>query len=564
MKKNKIKKSIYARILAVFFATYLLLMVGFSVFLISQEKKVVGREVGTSSLQISNEVVEILSGHIDNSNQIMDISKVKKEFVKQAFALSTLNVAEIAVFTSDYELIYHTNDYWRCSYTEYIEGNTHYTGYGLLNPKDWFSEEEVKELEGYLYANPKTEKVGGLYSYSLSIEGFWTDDEMIIPDKIYITPLYADTMDEYGTVLSSSGTRKYAYNSSYEDKENLPYFERGAILPMNKVLSNQNQTELRQIVTNQSNLIKSIQQFPVSAVSTERVNALTYRYYLVMPYKSTVTSMDNNSVYSDFWTTVGFDINIGERIFSTLTYVWISCFIIFAVASYILFRQTYKTYLKREELERQRKEMTDALAHDLKTPLSIISGYAQNLQEDIYTEKRKHYARHINENVERMDKIIRSMFEMSRLESEFFELKLEEVSLANICTEIFERYKEVCNEKHIRTLLEGDGVIKADKPLIERVLDNFIVNAIDNTPEGGRINIKILNDTLEVYNSGSRIVEEKMKEIWLPYKKGSTERSNTKGTGLGLAISKTILELHNFSYSVKNNKEGVTFWFKWL
>lgn len=55
-----------------------------------------------------------------------------------------------------------------------------------------------------------------------------------------------------------------------------------------------------------------------------------------------------------------------------------------------------------------------------------------------------------------------------------------------------------------------------------------------------------------------------MKEIWLPYKKGSTERSNTKGTGLGLAISKTILELHNFSYGVKNNKEGVTFWFKWL
>jgi signal transduction histidine kinase len=57
---------------------------------------------------------------------------------------------------------------------------------------------------------------------------------------------------------------------------------------------------------------------------------------------------------------------------------------------------------------------------------------------------------------------------------------------------------------------------------------------------------------------------DKIKEIWYPYKKVSAERSNTKGTGLGLAISRTILELHKFSYGVKNSEDGVIFWFKWM
>ena len=145
---------------------------------------------------------------------------------------------------------------------------------------------------------------------------------------------------------------------------------------------------------------------------------LTYRYYLVVPYQNTYRILEDRSLYSGFYTAAGIDIDIWERISSTLIYVWTACLIIFFIAAYILSKQTYKTYLKQEELERQRTEMTDALAHDLKTPLSIISGYAQNLQEDVHTEKREHYAGHITANVNRMDKIIRKMLEMSRLESD--------------------------------------------------------------------------------------------------------------------------------------------------
>ena len=566
MKKNRIKRTIYARIFSVFLATYLLLMTGFSIFLISQEKKTVGKELGLVNTRISNSVVENLRDYLDDHHQITDLSKVKKEFVNKPIDIPILDVPEIAIFTSDYELIYNTNDYWKCSYFE-VNGNTYSQRYGLLNPKDWFSEKEVRELENYLYANPKAEKVGDLSGYSLMIEGFWMDDEVVIPDKIYINPMYVSTFDEHGNVFTSGGTsgNSLFYSSNYENPKGLPYFEFGEIVPKYNSPNNKNREEIRQMVMDQSKLKETIQKYLQNLESpntNERVNRLTYRYYMIVPYESSMRVMEDQSLYSEFWTAVGLDINIGERVSSTLIYVWVSCLFIFMISSYILARQSLKIYLKREELERQRKEMTDALAHDLKTPLSIISGYAQNLQEDIHTEKREHYAKNINTNVERMDKIIRKMFEMTRLEVDSFDLNLKEVSLGEICKRIINRYQQLCDEKSISIYLEGDADIKADPSLIERVIDNFFINAMDHMAEGGIIRIKILGDTLEVFNSGSHILEDKIEEIWLPYEKGNTERSNTKGTGLGLAISQTILKLHGFSYGAKNSEDGVIFWFR--
>lgn len=77
---------------------------------------------------------------------------------------------------------------------------------------------------------------------------------------------------------------------------------------------------------------------------------------------------DAKNIGSDFWTVVGRDVNIGRRCFPSLIFVWISCLIIFGVAAFILAKQTFKTYKQQEEIEDRRKEMTDALAHDLKTP----------------------------------------------------------------------------------------------------------------------------------------------------------------------------------------------------
>lgn len=151
---------------------------------------------------------------------------------------------------------------------------------------------------------------------------------------------------------------------------------------------------------------------------------------------------------------------------------------------------------------------------------------------------------------------------MSKLDSEPFEINFESVSLNEISSGIINRYKNICDEKSITTNFAGEAVVKADKALIERVIDNFFVNTLDNMYDGGTIHILIKGDTFEIFNSGSHIPENILDDIWLPYKKGNMERSNTKGTGLGLSIVRTILELHKFTYGVKNKEDGVTFWFK--
>jgi signal transduction histidine kinase len=98
--------------------------------------------------------------------------------------------------------------------------------------------------------------------------------------------------------------------------------------------------------------------------------------------------------------------------------------------------------------------------------------------------------------------------------------------------------------------------------MIVRVIDNFFVNALENTPAGGSINIRIFDDLFEIYNTGGHIPEERIGEIWLPFKKADLSRSHSQGTGLGLAIARTILELHGFSYGAQNRKDGVVFRFK--
>jgi len=558
MQKNITKRLIYMRVFSAFLAIYLLLMTGFSIFVISEEQKVAGMEFRTYANGVNNQVTNTLNNHIDSNNQVTDQVSLKKELIRNT-AYYTIAGTEMAVFTGDYQLLFHTNDYWLVN-----SSDQYYSEYGYLNPEQWLSNEEITELEYYLTADLQPKNLGDLWNYSVDLQGFWLDQEMVIPDKITVNPMYADTFDEQGNVSSGGGTHtdEIVYTSQYENTQNLPYFEHGSISPaVNSDRNSEKQAELRQLVTDEEKL-KETEIMQQLERPGQRIAMTKFRYYLPMPYQNTIHVIDGQTQKSDFWTVMARDINMWERCSSTLIFVWISCLVIFLAVAFILSRQTYNTYKEREELEKQRQEMTNALAHDLKTPLSIISGYAQNLQENIHTEKREHYAGHIQANVDRMDKIIRGMLEMTRLESDSLQMILEELSLAEASNEVLARYRQVCQDESIAVDIEGEAVIKADHAMMIRVIDNFFVNALENTPAGGSIGIRICGDLFEIYNSGSHIPEEHLNEIWLPFKKADLSRSHSQGTGLGLAITRTILELHGFSYGAQNSDDGVVFWFK--
>ena len=121
MQKNITKRLIYTRIFSAFLAIYLLLMTGFSIFVISEEQKVAGMEFRTYANGVNNQVADVLKNHIDANNHVMDLVPLKKELIRYTDHFIMLGT-EVAVFTGDYQLLFNTNDYWICRFPAYVEG----------------------------------------------------------------------------------------------------------------------------------------------------------------------------------------------------------------------------------------------------------------------------------------------------------------------------------------------------------------------------------------------------------------------------------------------------------
>lgn len=224
-------------------------------------------------------------------------------------------------------------------------------------------------------------------------------------------------------------------------------------------------------------------------------------------------------------------------------------------------------YDRQIEREKQRRELTSAIAHELKTPLGIIHSYCESLQENIRVEKRAHYLDVILDETERMNALVLEMLDLSRMESESFRLQVESFDLAELVQEVVGRYKPAADEKELCVSVETapDCCITADRGRMEQVLSNFLSNAVRHTPQGKSIDIRVqhLDSTvrLEVENSGPPIPEEQQRKIWEVFYKADASRERAKGgTGLGLAIARHILELHGMQYGVKNTNIGVLFW----
>ncbi len=225
-------------------------------------------------------------------------------------------------------------------------------------------------------------------------------------------------------------------------------------------------------------------------------------------------------------------------------------------------------YDRQVEREKQRRELTSAIAHELKTPLGIIHGYCEGLQENIREEKRDHYLGVILDETEKMDALVLEMLDLSKLESEAYRLRVESFSLGELAREEVERYRPAAQQKglHLEVRTDGDGVMTADRGRIAQVVSNFLSNAVRHTPEGGAVQVHVTQEKgllrVEVENEGPPIPEEQIDKIWNVFYKGDASRERAKGgTGLGLAIAQNILELHGLEYGACNTEGGVCFWF---
>lgn len=226
---------------------------------------------------------------------------------------------------------------------------------------------------------------------------------------------------------------------------------------------------------------------------------------------------------------------------------------------------------RERHIDKMHKQFVSSVSHELKTPITLIQGYAEGLKDDILEDRlsKEHYCDVIIDESRKMDKLVRDLLQLSQLESGYSQLNEETFNITSLISNVIEKYRPILKEKEITILTELKGVINvyADKGKIEQVINNYLNNAINHLDNEGVIEIKIVEEhnkvKIKVFNTGKLIPEDELNNIWISFYKIDKSRAREYGgTGLGLSIVQRIVELHNGKFGVSNLQDGVEFWFE--
>lgn len=226
---------------------------------------------------------------------------------------------------------------------------------------------------------------------------------------------------------------------------------------------------------------------------------------------------------------------------------------------------------KEREIDEMRKEFISNISHELKTPISLIQGYAEGLKVNVNEdeENKDFYCEVIMDEASRMDKMVKELLKLCQLESGFSHLEKSIFDLSPFIDRVAGKFRSVFHAKKINLQIEmGEHLyVEADQYRVEQVLVNFLNNAIQfaDYEKIIKIHTEKTHDKIEVsvFNTGNQIPEEYLEKIWLSFYKVDQARTRSLGgTGLGLSIVRGIMEMHNNKYGVENVDEGVRFWFE--
>lgn len=221
------------------------------------------------------------------------------------------------------------------------------------------------------------------------------------------------------------------------------------------------------------------------------------------------------------------------------------------------FRKTYDAQLA---LEATRRDFTNAMAHELKTPLGVIRNFAENLLEHTAEEKRDYYLAQIIGQTEEMDRLVVRMIEISKLDSEEMVLKNESVSFAQLVREEAEKLEPMIREKNLQVeyVQEGEFLAEGDREYLAKAVWNLLCNAVDYNIPGGRIKIVTKKDRCVIENTGRMLDEDGLVHAFDLFYTGDKSRSRKDGhMGMGLFLARKILTRCGLSLTLENTGSGI-------
>lgn len=245
-----------------------------------------------------------------------------------------------------------------------------------------------------------------------------------------------------------------------------------------------------------------------------------------------------------------------------------------------------KSDIERErEQETKRREFVATISHELKTPITAVSGQLEAMIANVGPFRdRDTYLRKSYTIMQDMDKLVHEILELSKLESRDFLPLMREVDLTELVHESISHVSYLANVKNmtIEYELPDEAMITADERLMSKALKNIITNAVQYSGDEERVIVRLWSERstmdasanasagmpgetrmlyhLDVLNTGAAVDESKLPRLFEPFYRAEQSRSrSTGGSGLGLYIVSKVFDAHGAQYSMMNTPEGVMF-----
>lgn len=230
---------------------------------------------------------------------------------------------------------------------------------------------------------------------------------------------------------------------------------------------------------------------------------------------------------------------------------------------------------EKSQIDDMRKQFISDVSHELKTPIALIQGYAEGLIENVNTdeESKKFYAEVILDESNKMDRLVKQLLELMKLEYGKREFDNGKFDIVELIKEVIRKCNVMLEEKKIQIEFpkQEPVYVWADEFYIDQVVTNYFTNAIKHAKEVNKVKkIQVKITTLlekhkvriHIFNTGDRIAEEDLERIWKRfYKVDSSRNRENGGTGIGLALVKAIMNNYGNDFGATNKEEGVEFYF---
>ncbi|MBQ2100801.1 MAG: HAMP domain-containing protein, partial [Lachnospiraceae bacterium] len=226
---------------------------------------------------------------------------------------------------------------------------------------------------------------------------------------------------------------------------------------------------------------------------------------------------------------------------------------------------------KKDKIDEMRREFLSNVSHELKTPIALIQGYAEALQEGIGEdpESRDYYCEVIVDEAAKMNQIVQKLMTLNQLEFGREVAQMERFELTSLIHNALSQSEILAQKNGIKIELSAAEEVHvwADAFMTEEVFQNYLSNAIHYCSGEKKIKISVEHkeDTvhISVFNTGAPIPEESLPLLWDKFYKVDKARTREYGgSGVGLSIVKAMMESMNQGYGVLNEADGVTFWFE--